>query len=168
MKPNIYSQIFFQNEVRAGKKIYDTQRAHAYGPYDKWHHIPCFVKQREELEYFDSGDAMAGFMTLGPEDQEHVKTSIKAMKRKNPENGVNGKDEPDSKKIKIEKEDPKEKEVGQRRPRLVRRAAKTHSEGCWPGQRRTQISHGQSRVRRPGCEGRGSKDRLEPGCHRQL
>ena len=111
MKPNIYSQIFFQNEVRAGKKIYDTQRAHAYGPYDKWHHIPCFVKQREELEYFDSGDAMAGFMTLGPEDQEHVKTSIKAMKRKNPENGVNGKDEPDSKKIKIEKEDPKEKEA---------------------------------------------------------
>ena len=82
-----------------------------YGPYDKWHMVECFVKNREELEYFDSGEAMAGFMTLGPEDQELVKTSIKAMKRKNPENGVNGKDEPDSKKIKIEKEDPKEKEA---------------------------------------------------------
>ena len=51
---------------------------------------------------------MAGFMTLGPEGQELVKSSIKAMKRKNPENGAS-KDEPDSKKIKVE--DPKEKEA---------------------------------------------------------
>ena len=78
-----------------------------YGPYDKWHHISCFVKNREELEYFDAGESMAGFMTLGPDGQELVKSSIKAMKRKlEPKNGT---DEPDSKKIKIENE-AKEKE----------------------------------------------------------
>ena len=36
--------ISFQNEVRVGKKIYDSQRAKMYGPYDKWHMIDCFVK----------------------------------------------------------------------------------------------------------------------------
>ena len=37
---------FFQNEVRAGKKEYESQRAKMYGPYDKWHHLDCFVKVR--------------------------------------------------------------------------------------------------------------------------
>ena len=60
-----------------------------YGPYDRWHHIPCFVKNRQELEYFDSGDAMAGFKTLSPEDQDMIKSSIKPMKRKMTENGKN-------------------------------------------------------------------------------
>ena len=56
-----------KGEVRAGKKNYESQRAKMYGPYDGWHHIPCFAEKREELEYFDAGEAMAGFMLLGPE-----------------------------------------------------------------------------------------------------
>ena len=52
--------------VRVGKKEFNSQRAKMYGPYDKWHMVECFAKNREELEYFDAGDAMAGFMTLGP------------------------------------------------------------------------------------------------------
>ena len=54
-------------KVRVGKKEYDSQRAKMYGPYDKWHHILCFVEKREKLEYFDAGEAMAGFPLLGPE-----------------------------------------------------------------------------------------------------
>ena len=53
--------------VRVGKKEYDSQRAKMYKPYFKWHHILCFVDQREMLEYFDAGDAMAGFTLLGRE-----------------------------------------------------------------------------------------------------
>ena len=56
-----------KGEARAGKKEFDSDRAKMYGPYDRWHHIPCFVEKREELGYFDGGDAMAGFMLLGPE-----------------------------------------------------------------------------------------------------
>ena len=36
--------VIFQNQVRAGKKEYESQRAKMYGPYDKWHHLDCFVK----------------------------------------------------------------------------------------------------------------------------
>ena len=54
-------------EVRVGKKEYDSQRAKMYKPYIKWHHVLCFVKKREKLEYFDAGDAMAGFTLLEPE-----------------------------------------------------------------------------------------------------
>lgn len=105
----MYLSIFFQNEVRVGKKEYESQRAKMYGPYDKWHHIPCFVKKRDEMDYFDSGDAMAGFMTLSPEDQDLVKVSIKASKRKH--GSKNGSDEPDSKKVKADPEAEKEKEA---------------------------------------------------------
>ena len=68
-----------KNKVRAGKKEYNSQRAKAYGPYDKWHHIPCFVQNRQELEYFDAGEAMAGFFTLSPEDQTMIKTELKVL-----------------------------------------------------------------------------------------
>ena len=94
-----------KNKVRIGKKEYNSQRAKAYGPYDKWYMVPCFVQNRQELEYFDAGEAMAGFFTLSPEDQAMIKTEIKAMKRKLEKSA----DEPDAKKVKTE--DPKETEM---------------------------------------------------------
>ena len=50
-----------------------------YGPYDKWHHIGCFAEKREELEYFDSGDKMGGFMSLSADDQNNIKSKIPQM-----------------------------------------------------------------------------------------
>lgn len=97
-----------KGHVRAGKKEYDSQRAKMYGPYDRWHHIPCFVQKKDELEYFDAGEAMAGFKTLSPDDQDMIKSSIKASKRKVEKNG--SADEPDSKKVKVE-ENKEEKEA---------------------------------------------------------
>ena len=32
-----------------------------YGPYDRWHHIDCFVKNQDELNYYDGGDMTAPF-----------------------------------------------------------------------------------------------------------
>jgi poly [ADP-ribose] polymerase len=43
--------IVFQDEVRVSKKDYESQRAKMYGPVDLWHHIQCFVDNREELEF---------------------------------------------------------------------------------------------------------------------
>ncbi len=83
-QPNeiVFHFALFQAEVRVGKKEYESQRAKMYGPYDKWHHIKCFVQKRDELEFFDSGCDMGGFKTLSPEDQDMIKSSIKAVKRK--------------------------------------------------------------------------------------
>ena len=53
--------------ARIGKKEFDSQRAKLFGPYERWYMVDCFVEKREELGYFDAGEAMAGFMLLGPE-----------------------------------------------------------------------------------------------------
>ena len=50
-----------------------------YGPYDRWHHIDCFVKNQSDLNYYDEGEKMAGFKTLSMDDQEMVKSKIKPM-----------------------------------------------------------------------------------------
>ena len=54
-------------DVRIGKKEYNSQQSKKYKPYVQWHHVLCFVEKREKLEYFDAGDAMAGFTLLEPE-----------------------------------------------------------------------------------------------------
>ena len=51
-----------------------------YGPYDRWHHVECFAKVREEKEFFEAGEDLAGFKTLGKDDQIKVKTLLKKMK----------------------------------------------------------------------------------------
>ena len=50
-----------------------------YGPYDRWHHIECFAKNREDLEFFDAGEKMAGFMTLSADDQNLLKAKLPQM-----------------------------------------------------------------------------------------
>ena len=55
--------------MRICKKDYDDDRAKQYGPLDRWHHLECFAKNREELMFFCSGDKLAGFNTLGQDDQ---------------------------------------------------------------------------------------------------
>ena len=47
-----------------------------YGPYDRWHHIECFAEKREDLEYYDGGEIMAGFMKLSAEDQNAIKAKL--------------------------------------------------------------------------------------------
>ena len=44
--------------------------------------LDCFVKNREELEFFTSGENLAGFNTLGVDDKAKVKAELKLMKRK--------------------------------------------------------------------------------------
>ena len=50
-----------------------------YGPYDRWQHISCFAEKREDLEYHDSGEKMAGFMTLSADDQSDIKSKLPQM-----------------------------------------------------------------------------------------
>ncbi|KAK7474692.1 hypothetical protein BaRGS_00034057 [Batillaria attramentaria] len=61
-----------KDEVRLSKKDYESQRAKMYGPQDMWHHVDCFVKERDELE-FDSDmnpEKITGFKQLKQEDKD--------------------------------------------------------------------------------------------------
>ena len=61
-------------EVRISKKDrYDDRR---YGPLDMWYHLECFAENWEELEFFCSGDQLAGFKALTEEDQEEIATQL--------------------------------------------------------------------------------------------
>jgi len=101
-----------KGEVRIAKKDYDDDRAKMYGPMDRWHHAKCFIKNREKYEFFTSADNLAGLNTLSGDDKTMLKNELKKLKRK-AENGSNGTDEPDAKRIKTEdiKEDPEKEEM---------------------------------------------------------
>ena len=65
--------------MRLGKKVYDSERARAYGPYMGWHHVDCFVAERETLEFFEEAAKMPGLKTLTKEDQQMLKAKLKKI-----------------------------------------------------------------------------------------
>nr|XP_045597735.1 poly [ADP-ribose] polymerase 1-like isoform X1 [Procambarus clarkii] len=91
-----------KGEIRISKKEFDSDRAKMYGPVDQWHHVDCFVKKREELQFFESGDMLPGYNTLSADDKKTLKEKLKKIEVKR-----KAEDEPDtvSKKIKTEDEE---------------------------------------------------------------
>ena len=47
-----------------------------YGPQERWHHVECFAKSRDELEFFDAGDSISGVNALGADDKELIRSSL--------------------------------------------------------------------------------------------
>ena len=47
-----------------------------YGGQARWHHVDCFVKLRDELEFWESGEILPGIKTLSKEDQVMVKQKL--------------------------------------------------------------------------------------------
>lgn len=58
------------------KKDYESENARQYGPQERWHHVECFLKARDELEFYGSAADIPGFMALGPDDQKMLKEKI--------------------------------------------------------------------------------------------
>ena len=58
------------------KKDYESEGAKMYGGQDRWHHLECFAKLREELVFFESGDMLPGFESLKKEDKDSVKKAL--------------------------------------------------------------------------------------------
>lgn len=73
----IKKNLHFQDEIRICKILYDTEVGMKYGGQPRWHHLPCFVKCRNELLYFAGGENLPGFDDLKKADQIIVKTEIK-------------------------------------------------------------------------------------------
>lgn len=64
--------VILQQDVRVCKKDYDSDEGKRYGGISLWHHLECFCKVRQELEFWDSGDKIPGFKALEEEDQDKV------------------------------------------------------------------------------------------------
>lgn len=95
-----------KEEVRISKKDFESEGAKMYGGQDRWHHVECFAKLRNELQFFESGDALPGFEQLKKEDKETV---LKALPKIEAQSTAKVKDEvdgaPPEKKIKSEKKE---------------------------------------------------------------
>ncbi|CAG0918266.1 unnamed protein product [Notodromas monacha] len=97
-----------KDEVRLGKKDYDSETALRFGPTFRWYHILCFKANREELGYTEAADKLPGFKTLKAEDRDNLKTQLpqmKAQKRKAEDSG----DVPDAPASKTSKNEASEK-----------------------------------------------------------
>jgi hypothetical protein len=69
----------------------------------RWHHVKCFVEKRADLEYFASGEDLAGFHTLSPDDKVMLRAELKATKAPKRKT-EDPKDVPDAKKSKQDEE----------------------------------------------------------------
>ncbi|XP_033221559.1 poly [ADP-ribose] polymerase [Belonocnema kinseyi] len=85
-----------KGEVRISKLDLESEEAKRFDGLDLWHHVPCFVKLRNDLEFFAGGDTLPGIKSLTPEDQQMIKTNLPKIQRP---------DIPPVKKIKEEPED---------------------------------------------------------------
>ncbi|XP_076760551.1 poly-(ADP-ribose) polymerase [Xylocopa sonorina] len=88
-----------QGEIRVSKKDFESEHGKKYGGIDRWYHLECFVKIRESLEFYESGDKLPGKDELSKDDQKKLKTVLPQIKSG---------DAPPIKKIKDEPEDAQE------------------------------------------------------------
>ncbi|XP_076286203.1 poly-(ADP-ribose) polymerase [Lasioglossum baleicum] len=65
-----------QSEIRVSKKDFESEHGRKYGGIDRWYHFECFVKLRQELEFYEGGNVLPGFGDLSKEDQKRVKSDL--------------------------------------------------------------------------------------------
>lgn len=66
--------------LRISKKEYDSPRAIQHGPQDLWYHVDCFVKDREELDFYAAADKIKGFKGLKDDDKDDLKKKLPLVK----------------------------------------------------------------------------------------
>lgn len=94
-----------KGEIRISKKDYESEGARMYGGQDRWHHVECFTKLRDELAFYESGENIPGFDLLKSEDKEIVKKALPKVEGKKDEvDGV-------SSEKKIKKEEKEENKI---------------------------------------------------------
>ena len=71
-----------KEDIRVGKRIYDTRMAKLNGPYDRWHHVQCFADKSKNLEFYDSGEKLPGISSLSEEDFKMVGSKITSSKKR--------------------------------------------------------------------------------------
>lgn len=61
---------------------YESEEARRFGGINRWHHLECFVKLREDLGFVDSGALLSGFNSLKVEDRENIKKLLPVLTSK--------------------------------------------------------------------------------------
>ena len=69
-----------KGEVRVSKKDFESEEGRKYGGIDRWHHLECFAKIREEFQFYEAGDVLPGVGDLSKEDQAAVKSTLPKIK----------------------------------------------------------------------------------------
>jgi poly [ADP-ribose] polymerase len=77
----LFCYFLSQDEVRISKKDFESEKAKMYGGQERWHHVECFAKLRDELEFWESGDCLPGMKSLKKEDQQLVKEKLPKVER---------------------------------------------------------------------------------------
>ena len=79
---NLCDQKIEKATVRLGKLDYEAETNWNSGPVPRWFHVECFVKSREQLEFFGQIDKVKGYKNLEEEDQKMLKNLVKPLKPK--------------------------------------------------------------------------------------
>lgn len=90
-----------KNEVRISKTVYDDEAAFKAGPHPGWHHVDCFVKNRNDLGYTEAADKLPGFSSLSTDDKDMLKRKLKSTAKKRKQEEA----EPPPKKVKVLKQE---------------------------------------------------------------
>lgn len=99
-----------KGDIRISKKDYESDEARRFGGLDKWHHVECFVKLRNDLEFYDSAGSLFGLDSLSTEHQKEICDKIPKITppAKSTDEVDNG---PSPKKSKIDLDDLKNQNV---------------------------------------------------------
>lgn len=58
---------------------YESEEAHRFGGINRWYHLECFVKLREELGFLGLASSLCGFLTLKADDKIKVEKELPAL-----------------------------------------------------------------------------------------
>ncbi|VVC30258.1 BRCT domain,Poly(ADP-ribose) polymerase, regulatory domain,WGR domain,PADR1 domain,Poly(ADP-ribose) [Cinara cedri] len=71
-----------KSDVRIGKMDYESEEARRFGGLNRWYHVECFVKLREELEFTGLASSLNGYNILNAEDKNNLKNLLPILTAK--------------------------------------------------------------------------------------
>lgn len=58
---------------------YDSEEGRRFGGINRWYHLECFVKLRQDLEFLGSASTLSGFLNLKVEDKINLKKLLPGL-----------------------------------------------------------------------------------------
>lgn len=58
---------------------YDSDEGRRFGGINRWHHLECFVKLRQDLGFLDLASSLSGFLSLKEVDRTNLKNLLPRM-----------------------------------------------------------------------------------------
>lgn len=68
-----------KEDIRIGKMDYDSDEGRRFGGINRWHHLECFVKLRQDLGFLDLASSLSGFLSLKEVDRTNLKNLLPRM-----------------------------------------------------------------------------------------